>query len=172
MRYRAPTLKILASATLLAALASSIGAAQAQTAPKAAAASAIKTLDRAQIDALLAQPSKVLVVDVRRADEISTLGGFPIFVSVQNADLTRLLDYLPRDRAIITVSNHAHRAVSAGEILASKGFRVAGAAGVLDYEAQGGVLVGKKSAASAPPKAADGGVSAPAAAAAENRPAQ
>lgn len=169
MRYCAPTLKILASATLLAALASSIGAVQAQTAPKAAAASAIKTLDRAQIDALLAQPGKVLVVDVRRADEISTLGGFPIFVSVQNADLARLLDYLPRDRAIITVSNHAHRAVSAGELLASKGFRVAGAAGVLDYEAQGGVLVGKKSAA---PKAAAGGNAVPAAPAAGARPAQ
>lgn len=163
MRYRlrlgrTPALKIFASATFLAALAGS-GVSQAQTAPAATAShGTIKTLDRAQIDALLAQPDKVLVVDVRRAEEISSLGGFPVFISVQNADLARLLAYIPRDRAIITVSNHAHRAASAGEILASKGFHVAGAAGALDYEAQGGVLVGK----SAAPKAADGGNAAPA----------
>lgn len=168
MRYRlrlarTPALKIFASATFLAALASS-GVSQAQTAPPPAATAShgtIKTLDRAQIDALLAQPDKVLIVDVRRAEEISSLGGFPVFISVQNADLARLLAYIPRDRVIITVSNHAHRAASAGEILASKGFHVAGAAGALDYEAQGGVLVGK-SAAAATAKAADGGNAAPA----------
>lgn len=133
------------------AMASPADAAFAQTGPPPSAAEArIKTLDRAAIDALLATPEKVLVIDVRRADEISTIGGFPVFLNIQSADLERLIGYVPRDRDIITVSNHAHRAVRAGAQLAARGFRVAGAAGVQDYEAQGGTLVGKKAASPAP----------------------
>jgi hypothetical protein len=41
---------------------------------------------------------------------------------------------------ILTVSNHAHRAGAAGDLLASKGFKVAGAAGSEDYEAEGGKI--------------------------------
>ena len=55
------------------------GAAVAQTTPQAAEAqNAVEVLDRAKVDALLAQPDKVLFIDVRRADEISTIGGLPV----------------------------------------------------------------------------------------------
>ena len=46
-------------------------------------ASNAKVLKRAEIDALLAQPSNVLVIDVRRPDEIGSIGGFPVYLNVQ-----------------------------------------------------------------------------------------
>jgi rhodanese-related sulfurtransferase len=99
-----------------------------------------KLLSRAEIDALLAKPSKVLVLDVRRPDEVVTKGSFPVYLSVQANDLEKNLDFIPRDRAIVTLSNHAHRAGAAGDLLAGKGFKVAGAGGSEDYEAQGGTI--------------------------------
>jgi rhodanese-related sulfurtransferase len=107
-----------------------------------------KRLDRAQLDKLLGHPEKILFIDVRRPDELTKLGGFPIYLSVQNKNLEESLDYIPKDRLIVTVSNRAHRAGVAGDILLSKGYKVAGAAGVLDYQDQGGSLT--KIAAPAP----------------------
>ena len=100
-----------------------------------------KVLKRAEIDALLAQPSNVLVIDVRRPDEIGSIGGFPVYLSVQVGDLEKRLPLIPKDRAIITVSNHASRAKRAADLLQKNGFNVAGAAGAQDYEAEGGALV-------------------------------
>ncbi len=51
-------------------------AAQKADAPKA------KTLTRAEFDALLANPSSVLVIDVRRPDELTAKGGFPVYLSI------------------------------------------------------------------------------------------
>jgi rhodanese-related sulfurtransferase len=99
-----------------------------------------KRLNRAQLDKLLGHPEKILFIDVRRPDELTKLGGFPIYLSVQNKNLEESLDYIPKDRLIVTVSNRAHRAGVAGDILLSKGFKVAGAAGVLDYQDEGGSL--------------------------------
>lgn len=126
--------------------------------PATQASPSVPTLTRAQVDALLGKPGSVLVIDVRRADEISTIGGFPVFLNVQNADLAGSLAFVPRDRTIITVSNHAHRAIAAANVLTAQGYRVAGAVGAQDYEAQGGKLVGRKplAAAGAPKAAADG----------------
>jgi rhodanese-related sulfurtransferase len=107
-----------------------------------------KRLDRAQLDKLLGHPEKLLFIDVRRPDELTKLGGFPIYLSVQSKSLEESLDYIPKDRLIVTVSNRAHRAGVAGDILLSKGFKVAGAAGVLDYQDEGGSLT--KIAAPAP----------------------
>ena len=42
------------------------------------------------------------------------------------------------------VSNHAHRAHKAADLLRSKGFKVSGVVGAQDYEAEGGKLVGQK----------------------------
>jgi gluconolactonase len=109
-----------------------------------APASSIPVLNRAQIDALLATPDKVIFIDVRRADEVSAIGGFPAFLNIQNSELDRFLAFIPRDRQIVTISNHAHRGQAAGEVLKAKGFTVVGAAGVQDYEEQGGTLYGKK----------------------------
>lgn len=99
-----------------------------------------KQLSRAEIDALLAQPSQVVVIDVRRPDEVTAKGSFPVYLSIQIKELENYLAYIPQDREIITVSNRAHRAGAAGDLLAGKGFKVAGAAGSQDYEDQGGKI--------------------------------
>lgn len=99
-----------------------------------------KRLDRNAIDKLLGHPEKLLFIDVRRPDELTRVGGFPIYLSIQLKNLPESLEYIPKDRVIITVSNRAHRAGDAGDILLGKGYKVAGAAGVLDYQDQGGSL--------------------------------
>jgi rhodanese-related sulfurtransferase len=100
-----------------------------------------KQLDRGAVDALLAKPAEVVIIDVRRPDELVSKGGFPVYLSIQIKDLEKSLDYIPKDRAIVTVSNRAHRAGAAGDLLTSKGFKVAGAAGSQDYEDQGGTVL-------------------------------
>lgn len=99
-----------------------------------------KQLNRAEIDTLLAQPDKVVVLDVRRPDELISKGSFPVFLNIQTKEVENYLAYIPRDRVIVTVSNRAHRAGAIGDLLSAKGFKVAGAAGTLDYEAQGGKI--------------------------------
>src|SRR5690606_17500039 len=99
-----------------------------------------KQLNRAQVDALLAKPKKVVIVDVRRPDELISKGSFPVFLSVQVKDVESNLGLIPKDRSIILVSNRAHRAGAVGDILSTKGFKVAGATGTLDYEEQGGTI--------------------------------
>jgi rhodanese-related sulfurtransferase len=109
-------------------------------------------LHRAAIDALLAVPGHVLFVDLRRPDEISRIGTFPVYLNVQLADLEKNIDFIPRDRPIVTVSNHAARAGKAADILASRGFAVVGAVGSQLYEDEGGTIV--KIAIPAPRQAA------------------
>jgi len=121
---------------------------QSQTATHASQA---HTLTRADLDKLLATPDKLVVIDVRRPDELTSIGGFPAYLSIQLADLEKYVAYIPKDRAVVTVSNHAGRARKAADVLASKGFKVAGAIGAQDYEAQGGQLtkIAPKQAATA-----------------------
>jgi len=97
-------------------------------------------LTRAEFDKLLAAPDKLLVIDVRRPDELTSIGGFPAYLSIQLADLDKYLAYIPKERTIVTVSNHAGRAGRAADLLASKGFKIAGAIGAQNYEEQGGKL--------------------------------
>lgn len=97
-------------------------------------------LNRAAFDALAARPEQLLILDIRRPDELTKLGGFPVYLSIQTSDVQRSLGYIPRDRLIVTVSNHAHRAGAIGDLLTGYGFHVIGAIGVLDYEAEGGTL--------------------------------
>ena len=54
-------------------------------------ASHAKVLTRAELDELLAKPGRVLIVDVRRPDEISKVGGFPVYLNVQIDDLAKEL---------------------------------------------------------------------------------
>ncbi|RFP09515.1 MULTISPECIES: rhodanese-like domain-containing protein [unclassified Duganella] len=114
-----------------------------------------KQLERAEVDALLAKPEKLVVLDVRRPDEVTAKGSFPVFLNIQAKDVESQLAYIPKDRVIVTVSNHAHRAGAVGDLLTAKGYKVAGAAGSEDYEAQGGKIVriappAKQVAAAAP----------------------
>ena len=122
--------------------------AHAQTSEAAKEASAAKApafkahvLSRTELDALLAKPEKVLLIDVRRPDELQTIGGFPVYLSIQLADLEKSLAYIPKDRTLVTVSNHAGRGGRAADFLADHGFKVAGTVGAQNYEEQGGQLV-------------------------------
>jgi rhodanese-related sulfurtransferase len=136
-------------AAIVLSLSATIACAQ-QTAvsPKPATAAAedvwkyqVKRLTSAEIDTLLAKPEKLLVIDVRRPDELTVKGSFPVYLNIQAKEIEKYLAYIPKDRAIITVSNHAHRAGAVGDILAAKGYKVAGASGSEDYEAQGGKAI-------------------------------
>lgn len=97
-------------------------------------------LSRAQIDALLAKPEQLLIIDVRRPDEISKIGTFPVYLNVQIDQLESALPFIPKERSIVTVSNHAGRAGKAGDLLLDKGFRVVGAIGSQNYEEEGGKI--------------------------------
>lgn len=97
-------------------------------------------LTRAEFDQLLARPDQVVIVDVRRPDELTANGGFPVYLSIQSADLEKYVAFIPKDRSVITVSNNAGRAGRAADLLASKGFKVAGAIGAKKYEEEGGTL--------------------------------
>ena len=110
-------------------------------------------LTRAQIDAYLATPDKVVFIDFRRPDELTDIGGLPVYLSIQIKDLEKYTAYIPKDRSIITVSNHAGRAGKGADLLIDKGFKVVGAVGVENYEQEGGTLI--KIAKPAPKPAAD-----------------
>jgi len=114
-------------------------AADAPPAP-AAAKSKAHELTRAEFEKLLTDPKHLLILDVRRPDELTRIGGFPVYLSVQIKDLENRLDWIPRDRTIVTVSNRAARSGRAADLLASKGYNVAGTVGAQTFEEQGGAL--------------------------------
>jgi rhodanese-related sulfurtransferase len=109
--------------------------------PAAEQPSKAKILTRAEFDALLATPGRVLLIDVRRPTEIAMNGGFPVYLNIQADDLAKHLAEIPKDKPLILVSNHAHRAGIAADLLESKGFKIAGAIGAQVYESDGGKLV-------------------------------
>jgi rhodanese-related sulfurtransferase len=123
---------------LLILLASAVSFAQQ---PGAAPASRAKILTRAEFDALVATPGRVLLIDVRRPSEIAQNGGFPVYINIQANDLEKHLAEIPKDKPLILVSNHAHRAGIAADLLESKGFKIAGAIGAQVYESEGGTLI-------------------------------
>lgn len=98
-------------------------------------------LNKTELDAWLAKPGQLLLIDVRRPEEISAIGGFAAYLSIQANSIEQSLASIPKDRAIITVSNHAGRAGKAADLLAAKGFNVVGAVGAQNYEEEGGKLV-------------------------------
>jgi rhodanese-related sulfurtransferase len=117
-----------------------VSVANTAAAPAGAPASQAHVLTREELDKLLARPRDLLVIDVRRPDEVSKIGGLPVYLSIQLGDLEKSLAWIPKGRTIITVSNHAKRAGTAADLLASKGFKVVGAVGVQTYEEAGGKL--------------------------------
>lgn len=131
---------LVASAPLLFAPTSFAQTQVANAAPAAKYEAKSPKLNRAQIDKLLSKPEQLIFIDLRRPDELTKIGGFPVYLSIQLADLEKSLAFIPKDRTIVTVSNHAGRALRGADLLAEKGFKVAGAAGVQDYEAEGGTL--------------------------------
>ena len=118
-------------------------------------------LNRAAVDAVLSKPEQALILDIRRPDELTKIGGFPVYLSIQTSDVQKSLGFIPKDRLIIVVSNRAHRAGAVGDILHGLGYNVVGATGVLDYQDEGGVLTKiapppPRQAAAAPGAAATG----------------
>ena len=97
-------------------------------------------LSRAEFEALLARPEQLLIIDVRRPDELTKIGGFPVYLSVQIKELENSLAWIPKGRTIVTVSNHASRSGRAADLLTAKGFKVAGTVGAQTFEEQGGKL--------------------------------
>lgn len=129
----------------LAIAAPAVSLAQQAKAPAAATAQApeawkykVQHLNRAQLDALLAKPDQLVVLDVRRPDELVSKGRFPVYLNIQASELEQSLKFIPKDRSVVTVSNHAGRAGVAGDLLAAKGFKVAGAIGIENYIEEGG----------------------------------
>jgi rhodanese-related sulfurtransferase len=114
--------------------------AQQGAAPGKAPKSQAKVLTRTEFDALIANPDQILIIDVRRPDELTANGGFPVYLSIQAKDLEKSLAWIPKDRAIITVSNHAARGGVAADLLTKNGFKVAGTIGAQSYEQDGGKL--------------------------------
>ncbi|MEJ1961999.1 MAG: rhodanese-like domain-containing protein [Gammaproteobacteria bacterium] len=131
-------------AVVLLALASPILFAQQADGSKAPATKApafkAHVLTTSELDALLAKPADLLLIDVRRPDEVTSVGGFPVYLSIQLSELEKSLAWIPKGRTIVTVSNHAARAGKAADLLASKGFKVAGAVGADTYEKDGGKI--------------------------------
>jgi len=52
-------------------------------------------LTPAEFDAVLAKPDQILILDVRRPDETSHNGGFPVYLSIQAAELEKNLAWIP-----------------------------------------------------------------------------
>jgi rhodanese-related sulfurtransferase len=63
-----------------------------------------------------------------------------VYLSIQNADLAKSTAWIPKDRTIVTVSNHAARGSGAADLLTKAGFKVAGTIGAQTYEQAGGKL--------------------------------
>jgi rhodanese-related sulfurtransferase len=125
---------------LLMLLATTVGFAKQGATPGNTPKSQAKVLTRAEFDALIANPDQILIIDVRRPDELTANGGFPVYLSIQAKDLEKRLAWIPKDRAIITVSNHAARGGVAADFLTKNGFKVAGTIGAQTYEQEGGKL--------------------------------
>jgi rhodanese-related sulfurtransferase len=100
-----------------------------------------KQLTRNEVDRLLGEPKKLLIIDVRRPDELTKYGSFSVYLNVQAGDLPYALDLIPKERVLLLVSNRAHRAGAAGDLLTSKGYKVAGAIGSEDYREAGGNII-------------------------------
>jgi len=122
----------------------SVETARAQGSTTETAQQDVAVLSRERIDQFLATPDTVVFIDVRRADEIAAIGSLPAFLNIQASEIDRFDAYIPGDRAVVTVSNHAGRARRAAALLRERGFTVAGAVGVEDYAAEGGTLYGRK----------------------------
>ena len=123
-------------------LSGSLALAQEPATAGAAKAPEAKTriLTRAEFDKLAAKPERLLILDVRQPDEVTNIGGFPVYLSVQLKDLENSLAWIPKEREVVVVSNHSARAGKAGDLLTAKGFKVAGRIGVQNYEAEGGQI--------------------------------
>jgi rhodanese-related sulfurtransferase len=71
---------------------------------------------------------------------VTANGDFPVYSSIQAKDLEKNLAWIPKDRTIIMISNHAARGGVAADLLTKNGFKVARTIGAQTYEQEGGKL--------------------------------
>jgi rhodanese-related sulfurtransferase len=109
---------------------------------------AFKELHRADVEALMANPEKVLILDVRAPGEIAYWGGFPVFLDIQSdegdssaAGIEKHLAEIPKDKPLVTVSGRANRSGFAASMLEKHGFTVVGAIGAMTFGEEGGHLI-------------------------------
>jgi len=111
-------------------------------------AKAYKELHRAEIEALMAAPEKVLVLDVRSPGEIAYWGAFPVFLDIQSDEgdqaangIQKHMAEIPKDKPIMTVSGRANRSGFAAALLEKNGFKIVGAIGAMTFGEEGGQLI-------------------------------
>jgi len=84
-------------------------AAEPVAAPAAKPKNLSHELTKVEFEQLLQKPNELLIIDLRRPDELTKIGGFPVYLSIQAKDLEQQLEWIPKGRTIVTVSNHAAR---------------------------------------------------------------
>jgi rhodanese-related sulfurtransferase len=99
-----------------------------------------KVFTPAELAQLFATADHVLIIDARTPEEIKQVGGFPVYLGIQPAELENSLPWLPHERTIVTVSNDGVRGRQVAEILTRNGFQVAGTIAVRSFLQRGGKL--------------------------------
>jgi rhodanese-related sulfurtransferase len=140
--------KLLLSATFAACLTLGPQVALPQQAAQSTAHKAFKELQRQDVEALLATPGQVLVLDIRSPGEIAYWGAFPIFLNIETAEsdkdataIEKHLAEIPKDKQIMIVSGRANTTGFAAAVLARHGYKLAGSVGAMTFAEQGGHLV-------------------------------
>ena len=98
----------------------------------------IKKLSFHEIDSFLDKFTNAVVLDVRKPEEAVQTGTFKGAINIPIDQLEQRLSEIPKDRFVLPFSNHAARASKAADLLEKHGYRIAGAAGVQTYAADGG----------------------------------
>ena len=111
---------------------------QTEAAKQQAEQSSIKKLSTAEVDQLLDSHKHVYILDVRKPEEIAQLGTLKGSINIPIDQLEQRLNEVPKNKLILTLSNHAGRGSKAAELLEKNGYKVAGAAGIQTYTADGG----------------------------------
>lgn len=99
--------------------------------------------DKAGVRHLSAEEAKaylgkddVLFLDVRLPIELRLQGTIRSALNIPSGDLPERLAEIPKDKSIVTFCSHGVRAADAAQLLASKGYRVAGAFALNDWKAK------------------------------------
>jgi len=78
---------------------------------------------------VLSKPEQALILDIRRPDELTKIGGFPVYLSIQTSDVQRALASYRKTASSSSCQTAAHRAGAVGDILHGLGYNVIGATG-------------------------------------------
>jgi rhodanese-related sulfurtransferase len=110
-------------------------------------AKAYKELHRAEIEAFMAAPDKVLILDVRSPGEVAYWGAFPVYLDIQSDEgdaqaggIQKHMAEIPKDKPIVAVSGRANRSGFAAALLEKNGFKIVGAVGAMTFGEEGGQL--------------------------------